>query len=307
MVFNNSRFSLSEEAIIKTLLYSDIFDFPMTRHELWNFLISDRKLSRQEFTDALANLSLYITQKDGYFALRDRETIIKKRKKNIPEVQKKFHIARRVVKYLSYIPTIRFIGISGGLSLGDATSDDDIDFFIITRKNTLFMTRLLVLGLLEFLGLRRKRSDAAPADKICVNLFLDESRLSWPAKKRDLYTAHEIVQVKSLFEREGTYKRFLESNTWVKNFLPNSLDEKYIFMGAGWKTDYQTLRFISFFFFSRPIEHLMRFFQEQYMQTHRTTEHVSKTLLALHPNNYRFKTLEILRSKCEKLGLLTNF
>jgi hypothetical protein len=303
---SNDLFSSIEKSILTTILYSDIFHFPLTREELWRFLISDKAITRKEFAAALEHLGEKIGYKDGYYFLSGNEAIVEQRKKHLPEVKKKLQIAKKAAFYLSYIPTIKFIGISGGLALENAQSDDDIDLFIIVKKGTLFTTRFWILALLEWKQLRRKREEKNPSDKICINLLVDETRLLWPAKKRDLYIAHEIAQIKPLFERTGTYQKFMDSNSWIKKFLPNSLDEKSIFLGNHWETNYLTLQFFSFFMSLRPIESFMRKFQKEYMKKHRTTEIVTQTLLALHPYDYRVSTLTILRTKCEKLGLLTN-
>lgn len=306
MAFSNKSFSDTEKAILTTILYSDIFHFPLTSEELWKFLISSKSITKQAFSHTLQALDKNIFSKDGYYCLPDNESIIEQRKKQQAEVRKKMHIAKRAAFYLSHIPTIKFIGITGGLALENAAKDDDIDFFIIVKKGTLFTTRLWILALLEWRGMRRKRGEKHPADKICVNLLLDETRLSWPLKRRDLYTAHEIAQIKPLFDRNNTYQKFMESNGWIKTFLPNCLDERYIFWGTARVADYYLLRFVGFFLSLSPFEALLRRLQQDYMKKHKTTETVTKTLLALHPNDYRVNTLTILRSKCEKLGLLTN-
>jgi hypothetical protein len=303
---SNDLLSNIEKSILTTILYSDIFHFPLTREELWRFLISNKPVTRKEFSDALSHLEEKIVHKDGYYFLPGNEVIVEQRKKHLPEVRKKLQIAKKAAFYLSYIPTIKFIGISGGLALDNAGRDDDIDLFIIVKKGTLFTTRFWILALLEWKQLRRKRGEKNPSDKICINLLVDETRLLWPAKKRDLYIAHEIAQIKPLFERNGTYQKFIDSNSWIRQFLPNSLDEKSIFLGIHSSTNYITLQIFSFFLSSRPFEVFMQKWQKQYMKKHRTTEIVTQTLLAFHPNDYRASTLTILRTKCEKLGLLTN-
>lgn len=304
MASNNS--SDIEKAILTTILYSDIFHFPLTREELWRFLISSKHVTRQVFSNALLSLDKRIASKDGYYFFSGSERVVEKRKRHQTEVRKKMQIAKKAAWYLAHIPSVKFIGITGGLALENASKDDDIDFFIIVKKGTLFTTRFWILALLEWQGLRRKRGERKPANKICVNLLLDESRLIWPAKTRDLYTAHEIAQIKPLYERSDTYQKFMESNTWIKQYLPNSMDEKYIFMGTSLIPNYYVLRLASFFLTLRPFERYMHKLQEYYMKKHQTTETVTKTLLALHPYDYRANTLTNLHSKCEKLGLLTN-
>lgn len=305
MAFSDT-FSSIEQSILTTILYSDIFHFPLTREELWRFLVSNKEITRKEFTDALIRLEGKIAQSDGYYFLPGNEAIVYERKQHMPEVKKKLQIAKNAAFYLSHIPTIKFIGISGGLALENAGKDDDIDLFIIVKKGTLFTTRFWILALLEWKGLRRRRGEKNPSDKICVNLLIDETRLLWPAKKRDLYIAHEIAQIKPLFERGGSYQKFMESNAWIRRFLPNSQAEKPIFLGNNWSTNYMVLQVVGFFLSLRPFESFMKKVQKHYMKKHRTTEIVTQTLLALHPNDYRVSTLTILRTKCEKLGLLTN-
>jgi hypothetical protein len=132
--------------------------------------------------------------------------------------------------------------------LGDADKEDDIDFFIITKKDTLFKTRLLVLLALQLLGLRRKRLEKNPADKICVNFLIDETKLSFSKDKRDIYTAHEILQIKPLFFRDNIYSRFLKANTWVYNFLPNAISSirhsKPFDFAQGGRVQYDMIRLI---------------------------------------------------------------
>jgi hypothetical protein len=297
----------SNNAIVKTLLYSDIFDFPLTKNELWQYLMTDLVITKGQFEKSLIDLLTankpLITKKDDLYCMHGREKIIVKRQKNASEVTKKLKLADKAVAYLSYIPTISFIGLSGGLSVGKATKHDDIDLFIITKKNTLFLTRLYVLFVLEVLGLRRRRIEPNPADKICTNFFLDETHLSWPKQSRDIYIAHEIAQLKPLFERNNTHKIFLQKNRWVQAFLPNTLQAIERATPKNVR-NFLSLQAVSLML--RPAEPLASLLQKSVMKRHQTTETITKERLALHPNDYRPKTMRLLRLKCSKLGLLTN-
>lgn len=305
MAFNKRSFSDTQKAVLTTILYSDIFHFPLTHTELWKYLISEKRITRKAFTEALANLSDVVATRDGYYFLTGKESLVTERKRLQAEVKKKLHIAKRAAFFLSHIPTIRFIGISGGLAVSNVKKEDDIDLFIIVKKGTLFMTRFWVVCMLEWLGMRRRRNEQFPADKICVNLLLDETKLLWPKKSRDLYSAHEIAQIQPLFERDNMFQRFMDSNQWIRTFLPNSQDEKEVFLGNTKSTNYLILQFFSYFIFIQPFETWLRKLQEHYMKKHQTTEVVSKNVLAFHPNDYRIEIMSKLRLKCENLGLLT--
>ncbi len=298
---SKSRFNRDEIAIIKTLLYSDIFDFPLSKDELWQFLISRENILRDSFEYALKNLSGDISCKDGFYCLKSKEWCIKKRKAMLPEARKKLKIAKKAAYNLSYIPTVKFIGISGGLAAGNAEKTDDIDFFIITKKNTLFMTRLWVLAVLELMNLRRTRTGKNASNKICVNLLIDETRLKF--HKHDLYTAREIVQVKPLFEREDTYNTFLNKNKWVSNFFPN-MTKQQLYSGKRSK-NYNSLNALSNLLHLPPLPQLAKAIQIIYMKKHQTSEVISSHILAFHPNDYRPQTLKLLSKKLQQFGLLT--
>lgn len=305
MAYNNNVAA----AILQTLIYSDIFAFPLTQEELWHFLLSKKKISRKIFEQTLALLSSShgeVVSQNGMYCLRGREKIIAKRRITSEESKKKLSLARSVAANLAYIPTISFIGISGGVAMGNATKDDDIDFFIITKKKSLFMTRLLVLALLELLNVRRARTDIDVANKICVNLLMDETHLTWPQEKQDIYIAHEIVQIVPVFERKGMYQQFLTANSWVQQFFPNVFEQKRLPLGNKWQRNYYSLSFLSMLFRLLQFEKLVNTWQKRVMKKHQTNETISDTLLAFHPFDYRSKTLEDMRLKMRQLGLLTN-
>lgn len=293
----------AEEAVLITLSYSDIFSFPLTKQELWHYLIATEKISNTVFENSLKNLKKYISTKFGYYCLKNRDEIIQNRIENNAEVTRKLQKARSVAKKLSALSSILFIGITGGLAVGNATKNDDIDLVIITKKNTLFTSRILILIILQSMGVRRYRNQKNAADTLCVNLLFDETACAWFAGKKDVYTAREISQILPLFERNMMYRTFLQANTWIQDFLPNSdySVHSLIQPPSGILMRVTTLMSNAFF------ESLFRVLQMSWMQQHRTTETLSKHVLAFHPVDYRTETLKKLRLKIHQLGLLTKF
>ena len=294
----------ARQAILTTLLYSDIFSFPLTRDELWQFLITKEKISPDAFIRGLESFQKEIVLKDGYYCLAEREAIIVKRKSNIAEVAKKLKRAHLIAYKLSVIHSVLFIGITGGLAAGNVTSGDDIDLVIIVKKNTLFLTRLLILGVLERLGVRRYRTQRQMANTICANLLLDEAALSWFDNSKDVYTAREIAQIVPLFERNNMYHRFITANIWIKKLLPNVKENKR-FVSIG--SSNTALTVLSYCVSNLFFESVSQVLQMGWMKRHKTNETVTKHVLAFHPIDYRFKTLKQLRLKMRQFGLLTKF
>ena len=275
----------NKKAIIRTLLYSSLFSFPLRLDELYSYLLHDQALSHEAFQKALRSLSGHIVEKDGYYSLREYTNSIENRISMSEILAKKWKTAQKIAGILSFIPTIYFVGLSGGLAAGSARKSDDIDYFIITRKNTLFMTRILSLVLLQLLGKRRKFKEKNAKDKVCLNMWIDTSRLPFPSSEQDLYIAREIAQLKPLINRGTVYKDFLTANNWVTTYLPHAF------------TSYVApLKIRRFFklgeYFICLCEPLARGFQKILMGRHRTTEVILDNYLAFHPHDYRIQILQ---------------
>ena len=52
---------------------------------------------------------------------------------------------------------------------------------------------------------------------------MDELSLVIPNDKRNIYTAHEVLQVVPLLDRGRVYKKFLEENSWVGEYWMNGV------------------------------------------------------------------------------------
>jgi hypothetical protein len=298
-----TQLNLHEQAVLTTILYGDVFNFPLNRDEIWKYLISDTHITREQFAIALKSLTKkqLLTTQDSYYCLRGREEIIIKRKSNRHEVDSKMVLAQKAAMLLTSIPTISFIGLSGGLAVKNVTSADDIDLFIIAKKGTVFQSRLWILLLLELMGVRRSRTNRKTANKVCVNLLIDETALQWAEEKQDVYVAHEIAQVVPFFNKNNIYKSFLDANQWVNNYLPNALDKKQQPL-----LKQPSSTFIAFVPFI-PFEVLFRYLQLRLIKRHQTRETVTKSHLAFHPKDYRADSLRQLKLKMRQLGLLTKF
>ncbi|MCJ7740942.1 hypothetical protein MUP32_06570 [Candidatus Microgenomates bacterium] len=268
---------LLEKAIIKTLVYADLFDYPLTKEEIWERLIKiqNPKLKCQ-IKFKIQNIK-FTKRKEKYYYLVGREEIIQLRKDREHYCEEKIEIARRVTKLLKLIPSVKFIGLTGAVAVGNADEDDDIDLLIITSANLLWTTRFLVTLSVDLMRLRRRPGDKKVKNKICLNMFIDENHLAIGKDERDLFTAYEIVQMKPLFEKENTYLKFIQNNFWVKRFLPNAIEKNPCLAGRQ-ANDKIPLRII---------ESLLKKLQLKYMQKRRTTEKIKTGVIRFHPRDIR--------------------
>ncbi len=286
---------VSNSAILKTLIYSDIFAYPLTKEEIWKFLIG-AKIGRASFEKMFKFPPGRWERKYGYYFLLGREEIVRKRIQRKEISQEKINIAKKIVKKLSVIPTVLFIGISGGLALENSDEKDDIDLFVITSKNTLWITRLLLVVFLIIMGQYRGRGKKE-SQKICLNMLIDEKALTFEKSRQDLYTAHEIAQLKPIFDRNNTYSKFLSANKWVVKFLPNSVEgiknhesrimqkEKPLFV---------------FHYSLFILNKFAKFLQLLYMREHRANETINDKMLAFHPFEYKDYVLKEYNKRLNK-------
>lgn len=287
-----------QHAIVRTLLYSDIFDYPLTEDELWRYLLSSRNVSRKTFFSFLHKKSSVFTFRDGFYFLQGRIHLVKKRLKRQKISKRLFDEAKCIAGILSFIPMISFIGVSGSLAMMNCDEGDDIDFFIITKRGGLWITRLLVLFVLHMLGKRRKRGEEARAGSVCVNMWIDERAMAFEKESQDLYTAHEIVQMRPVVSRRSTYERFLGENMWVEDMIENGFEEVSGLGLQGLKN--QRKRGISYWILF-PFESAARRFQVLYMSKHRTTEVVGYHYAAFHPFDYKKWVLVEFQKREKKL------
>jgi hypothetical protein len=275
----------AQRALLKTLAYADVFDYPLTGVEIKYWLIWSYPRPCPQ------NLPLAKLDKSGkYYYLPGRAKIIQLRQQRHYFSQLKLKKAQKLTKFLSLIPWIKMVSVTGALSMNNAREEDDIDLLIITAANRLWLTRLFLVILLELLQLRRRPHVLSSPNKVCLNLFLDEASLALPIAQRDLYTAHEVCQVKPLLNREKTYEKFLGANSWTEVYLPQAT--KNLKLKSKTKKDFRFSSSVLGNFF----ENLAFKFQYAYMRSKITHEQVAKNFAFFHPR----QTSKIVLSKYQQ-------
>jgi hypothetical protein len=188
------------------------------------------------------------------------------------------------------------VGITGALAMDNARKSDDIDLLIITQKNRLWLTRLIVTMVLEIIGRRRRPNHKNIKDKICLNLYLDEANWQLSKAKKSLFTAHELIQLKPVLNRNNTYEKFILRNYWLANYLPNSLEvQKLKNEDIRIRTKEVIVKNLIF----NTLEALAYKIQALFMKTKITSEVIGPYYAFFHPNN---QTETVLRKYHQKLN-----
>ncbi len=290
-----------EKAILKTLIYADIFDYPLKINEIHKWLIG-KKVTIRQIEKAIGKLvqSAKCKVQSGYYFLPRKNGLVAERRRREKQSATYLRKARILSQILKIIPWIKLVGISGGLALHNASKKDDIDLFIITNKNRLWISRLLVLGLLSLIGQRRKVGEKGReiAGKLCLNILLEEDRLE--QENKDIFVAHELLQMWPLWQRGGIYSKYLEDNSWAFQFLPNWTTNVSSPRRRGSNSERNSFNWIPAFA-GMTLEKMAKWWQLKIMQKPIGLERIEEGALYFHPEDCRLKVLTEYRLRVKSL------
>jgi Nucleotidyltransferase domain len=200
------------QSILKTLVYFDIFHYPLTKGEIQQFLpirINDSKLET-----TLNNLSAdkIIFLHNSFYSLQDNPLYGYRRQQGNARAEALLPRAYKAGRFLYEFPFVRSIAISGSLSKNFADENADIDFFIITKANRLWIARTLMhlFKKLTFLTGRQHF--------YCMNYYVDEKALL--LDDQNIFAA---IELKTLLPVCGTpvIKKLFSRNKWADEWLPS--------------------------------------------------------------------------------------
>ncbi len=210
-----------ESAIVQTLIYFEMFSYPLTDREVWQFASYDPtekgdarpEVSFEVFRGKLQQLVeqgiVYVYQ--GYYQTRNHPEWVERRRDNNRRADTLLPVARRMARLIAAFPYIRAVFVSGSMSKHSMKPDSDIDFFLITTPGRLWLARtLLVVFKKLFLFNSHKY--------FCINYFIDTEHLA--IEEKNLFTAIEMVTLLPMYGSDG-YHSFCRHNDWAWHTFPN--------------------------------------------------------------------------------------
>lgn len=232
---------------------------------------------------------------------------------SLATVQKKTGEIASLVAFISYIPWISALVLTGSVAAGTVRAKDDVDFMVITRPNRLWLVRPILLLFAWAKGKRRSWHSEEP-NSWCFNLWLEETDLALSKNRWTVYTAYEVCQAKfvylssarelllqGLLNRSGSKAKksncelvFLSKNSWVAQRLPHFFASNFAKAVHSYKNQTNSLSLskkmlVLLDFLFEPLLiflNLLAFsLQYLYMYRHMTTEEVTLKSAFFHPRN----------------------
>lgn len=199
-------------SILRTVAYFDLFSYPVSQEEIHFFL--DQEVPSSDMCSTLESLVAEgrLFRLDRFFSLHNNPALAAKRIIGNRHADELLVIADKISRFLYQFPYVRGIGISGSLSKHYADEDADIDYFVITSSNRLWVARTLMHLFKKWSFLRGRQH------WYCMNYFIDEEALE--IAEKNIFTATELITLLPACGNGGLV-RFFDANNWVTTFLPH--------------------------------------------------------------------------------------
>ena len=229
------QFPISDlrEKIYATVIFFDIFEFPLTLEEIQRYLLG-KYSSLEELNDFLKSDSAIehkTVNNCVYFFLKGRKNIVQTRLERKIISKKFWRKVRIYMPFIQLIPFMKMVAVCNTLAFNNTAKGSDIDLFIIAKRNRLFTVRFFTLAIFSLLGVRRNSKKIA--GRFCLSFYVDEDFLNLEPvqfSKKDIYLPFWIVTMKPIYGQK-TYENFLEANFWIKTYfsrMPNvKVDRKF--------------------------------------------------------------------------------
>lgn len=198
-------------SILKALAYFDVFNHPLSLEDILCFLDTeaDENPIRNELDALIAEGNVFRT--GSFYSLRDDPSLAEKRNLNQQRADALLPVAGRGARLLFQFPFVRGVFISGSLSKRCADEKADIDYFIVTSANRLWIARTLMHLFKKLTYLRGHQH------RYCMNYYVDEEALE--IREKNLFTATELITLIAASGNGGVVN-FFKANEWTARFYP---------------------------------------------------------------------------------------
>ncbi len=218
-----------EKAILETIIYYDLFDYPLTANEIWKGLFKYKTdlFSVVNCLEKGKDLKKYIETRNGFYFLKTRKEILNIRKKRRDYSIKKWKKALKAVRIIRFIPFVRAVFLCNSIPYFNAEEDSDIDFFIIIKDKYIWFSRFWITILLHILKMRRHGKKIK--DRICLSFYISTSNLDLKnlTYERDIHFYYWLADFVLIFDRNYA-NNFYQANQWLKEFLPQFSPSKIV-------------------------------------------------------------------------------
>jgi predicted nucleotidyltransferase len=200
-----------ELAVLRSVAYAALFDYPLTLAQLHTSLIGERAEPHaiESWWRHSELLQATVEYRDGLFFPIGRADQVALRGRREEVSRRLLAQNDRILQLMARTPFVRMVAVSGSLAHLNAEPSADLDVFVITAPGRVWSVTLSILVMARLLGYRRR---------LCLNYIVSERALS--IEPADLFAANQIIHLKPVCGRD-VFGRFVAANPFVAAMYPN--------------------------------------------------------------------------------------
>jgi hypothetical protein len=205
-----SRALALEVAVLRTVAYASLFDYPLTPEQVGASLVGAA-------ADEAAVLACYrsspwlqavVEYAEGFLFLRGRRDVVAERRAREIRTRALVTRHRRVLRIICALPFVRLVALSGSAAHGNVGPDGDLDLFVVTAGARVWSVTLAIVAITRLLGCRKA---------VCANYVVSERALA--CDPADLFTANQILHLRVL-AGEPLFGAVMAANPFVAAYYP---------------------------------------------------------------------------------------
>jgi len=200
-----------ELAVLQSVVYASLFDYPLTLEQLHASLVGTRAEP-----DAIASwwqqsefLQAAVSHHEGWYFPAGRGDLIATRARREALSRALLERDRSLLALVAGMPFVRMVALSGSLAHLNAEGTADLDLFVITAPKRVWSVTLAVLVIARLRGWRKQ---------LCLNYVVSER--SMKIAPPDLFSANQIIHLRPI-TGQRVFERFVAQNRFVRSCYPN--------------------------------------------------------------------------------------
>lgn len=212
-----------EQSILETVVYFDLFDYPLTLSELYRYLWQAPPGTTLTDVEAAVEHLPQLQHTAGVIVLTDRAALGQVREERYLESERKFRKRRRYLWLLSCLPGVEAIWIVNTMAYHNVRPDSDIDLLIVARPGKIWSTRFFTTAFAKLFHLRPTPTQRR--DALCLSFYLTTTTLNLAALAAapyDRYEAYWLAQIMPSYDPKHLLENCWRANPWAESNLPNA-------------------------------------------------------------------------------------
>lgn len=210
-----------QQSILETVVYFDLFDYPLTLSELYRYLWrAPDQVSLTDVEAAVQQLPQLQTI-DGVIVLTGRESLSRLREERYIESERKFRRRRIYLWLLTCLPGVEAIWIVNTLAYHNVRRTSDIDLLIVAQPGKIWSTRFFTTALAKILRLRPTVQHTQ--DTLCLSFYLTSATLDLSMLTHnnfERYEAYWLAAIMPVYDPKQLLPKCWQQNTWAQRVLP---------------------------------------------------------------------------------------